>query len=185
VDAYASTGEAGNWTSWGGLSGSEYCIDPVNSFEHGYRYHCGARKLESVSFKEIDNPWRTQEKGTYTWNLGGDPTHLKICNNAGQRIWGALSKSENGHWITRGWFEYQPNQCRDWNLGIYRGSVYIFGENDGVTKVWQSNVKPQLCVYEGTAFTSAHNGGCGKGGKLVGPNQFVVNAGMNTWTYQP
>ncbi len=185
IDAYASAGAAGNWTWWGGHGGAEYCIDPVNKFENGYRTHCGKRNLQSVSFKEIDNPWRTQGNGTYTWNLSGEPTLIKICNRSGKRIWGALSKNEHGKWMARGWFEYTPNQCRDWNLGVYKGSVYVYGENDGASTTWQDSTQLPICAFNGTAFATRHNGTCGKGGKLVKPYEFKVTTGSQTWNYNP
>jgi uncharacterized membrane protein len=183
VDAFATSGASGNWTSWNGGGGANYCIDPVNAFEQGYRTNCGARNLQSVSF--IPNPWRTQGNGTYSWNLVGNPTLLKVCNKTGQRVWGAMSKNEYGTWMARGWWEYANGQCRDWNLGIYTGSVYLYAQNDNASTIWQDKTKPAFCTHEGTAFATKHGGFCAKDGKLVWPAEFKLSAGTNTWTFNP
>lgn len=185
--AFATTNTWGGGLTWSGKS-RRFCVDRKSAFTlshlttNDFR-HCDKPDLGVLGFKMIPNPWRTSHSGSYTWNLKGSETVLKVCNETGEKIFGAQLRADTGKWKSNGWQGYQNHDCKTWNLGGYTGSVYIYGENQGPTKTWQDQSKAAFCVTRPNAFSHIHSQPC-KGGSLVRGYEFDLKPGLNTWTYK-
>ena len=186
VDAFATAGAQGNWTTWSSSSGPGYCIHPTSAFDTGSHYKCDVG-FNKVNFKSIDNPWRAFGTGTYKWRLTGKATRLKVCNQSGKTVDAAMLRGDRGEWRSEGWYTFAIGQCRDWNFGGHQGNVFLYGVNLATGTAWTDPNQPQFCTYSGTAFEHDQDARCFtlQGGKLVKGYRVNLNSGNNFWNFNP
>jgi uncharacterized membrane protein len=50
---------------------------------------------------------------------------LFLCNATSERVYVAIGYQENGQWLSRGWWAFQPTECNSLYLGVPQTNISI------------------------------------------------------------
>jgi uncharacterized membrane protein len=60
-----------------------------------------------------------------------------MCNETSQKVFVAIGYMQGGHWVSRGWFSFQPTECDSLLLGqLENSNVYYFANSEGWESIW-------------------------------------------------
>ncbi len=126
---------------------------------------------------------------------------LKLCNRtSGQTLFAAYASksssntdSQSGMWVSSGWHELAPNQCKDQALPSHysasNSQVLVYAESTGRTSIWQGLNGVSMCVHHPNPFTYTWQDpepACdGQGESRVKATLFDTKPGINTWNFNP
>lgn len=110
-------------------------------------------------------------------------TILRMVNNTDKKIWTSyVIYSKADGFTSRGWYVIDRYSERNFDLGNFRGNVYIHGRTGNLfsKKTW--GVGYNFCIDENNSFriTQSDKGRCKD---RAGFSIFNVRRGTNTWTF--
>ncbi len=128
-------------------------------------------------------------------------TILKLCNRTnGQTLFAAYASksssntdSQSGMWVSSGWHELAPNQCKDQSLpsdySVSNSQVLVYAESTGRALIWQDLNGVSMCVHHPKPFSYTWQGSepaCnGQGETKVKATLFNTRPGVNAWNFNP
>src|SRR5690242_16352297 len=66
---------------------------------------------------------------TYTLAPSQAAAGVFMCNETGEKVFVAVGYQEGGHWLSRGWFAFSPQQCDSLYLGVPQNRYFYFFAN--------------------------------------------------------
>jgi uncharacterized membrane protein len=108
-----------------------------------------------------------------------------LCNETGEKLFVAIGYQENGQWLSRGWFSFEPRECNSLYLGVPQNQYFYYYANSASWKTAWSGEQDSNGGYFCTSdkafyFLNDSNSCVGKSFKLLdlnGADQYTLTLG--------
>jgi uncharacterized membrane protein len=115
-------------------------------------------------------------------------TTLRLMNNTDKKVYAsyAFYDAENSAWTSIGWYEVEPYNQTDIDLGDYKGKIYIHGKSSaymGLSEItWGTGYT--MCINSSKPFKiiNADKINCDTKRNFSETN---VSTGITKWTFNP
>jgi uncharacterized membrane protein len=87
-----------------------------------------------------------------------------MCNHTSQKVWVAIGYQESGHWLSKGWFGYEPNECDRLYPGVPQNTnFYFYAHSTSRKTIWGGENDPNrgyFCTSDQAFYYNSDSNNC-------------------------